>query len=302
MKLTAHLFLLQKWLLNPKDLAWFRQRIPSGVKFDETDKDYFVSYCFENIGNSADYQACVEHLSRIGMKRMPQKVYDEQLEHPERTQGLYRLDILRSFSPQECAKSEYVVLFWTQFDVGAGCQDDPATGVCVDMGQLYYEGEQKVQELFVAGRLPFFRLNDDSLAVSEKGKQLFESSGLTGFSITRRLPIIGRHAGDVKGAYWHLDLPVVVPESAQTRWLGPDGTVYAGRWVPGAVLAHDGYHTFDRAALKAVGFPDLFRREPHVDPRDARRPNQFILGSHRFFEFCKANKLKCDWEPVKLTD
>ena len=228
---------------------------------------------------------------------------DERYEHPERTVGFYLLHLLRSFSPQECANSEYVVLFWTQFDVDAGCRDDPATGLCVDLEDLDYEGEEKAHKLFLAGRLPFFRLDDDSLAVSEKGKLLFESSGLTGFSITRRLPVIGRHAGDVKAAYWHLDLPVVVPESAQTRWLGPDGNGYAGRWMPGAVLAHDGYHTFDRAALKTAGFPDLFRREPHVDPRDAhKRPNQFILGSHRFFEFCKANKLKCDWEPVKLAD
>ena len=136
------------------------------------------------------------------------------------------------------------------------------------------------------------------LAVSNDGKRLLESSGLSGFNITRRVRVAGDDAEEFKGEYWHVDLPLVLPLSDKMRWEMPDGQVYTGTWVPGAQLPDDGFFAYDRATLQRTGPFDLAVMKP-LNP-EVRHSTK--IGSHRWFEFCKANKIRCNWTPLQVVD
>lgn len=222
------------------------------------------------------------------------KYYEKR---PERLKGYVCIDVHREFTAKECAASELVRLF-PKSRIYESCFEGPDGELGINVDDFYNESDGISRETFTKGRLPFFALKYNSLVVSDQVKRLFDGSGLTGWRATRRLRITGRYAADVTGKYWHLEVPGELPHSPQMRWWGADGE-YHGAWTPGAVVPDDGQHTFDRAAWKQLGCPDLMS-QLHCDPEDPQARLYFYVVSHRCFEFCKANKLKSYWEPVDL--
>lgn len=293
MKRVTNLTLLKNWFSNSEEFEWFRKRFPSDVCIMSYHNYEYFFKVWKDSDNATDCRECLEYLTQVGFKSMPR--HRSRIPHEDTAawRGFYDLRQRCEYSAKDCAKSE-LVNFSLDADLSEGCRMDEVSGeVCVDLDDLRNEGGDYYYE-FLNGELPFIELLDGRMAVSLEGKALLESSGLTGFCIMRPLWVEGDGIDKLKGSYWQVDLPVVLPRSEKMQWERADGQIYTGRWEPEALQVDD-LLSFDRAALQTAGPFDLAVQEPmrNCIPK---------LGSHRWFEFCKANKIRCDWKPVKLVD
>lgn len=209
--------------------------------------------------------------------------------------GFYSNSCYCTFAPKDCEKSE-LVSFSLDTDLSEGCGGETDRTPYIDMGDLANEGGEDSFYDFLDGNLRIFDLLHNRIGVSDEGKRLLEASGLTGFSITRRLRVTGDRSDEVKANYWLVDVPLVLPLSIKTSWERPSGEIYTGPWEEGVML-HEAYqlHSFDRAAIQSAGAFDLASWEP-----GSALPRK--LGTKRWFKFCKENKIKCDWTPLKVVD
>lgn len=225
--------------------------------------------------------------------------------HPKQTdllawKGYFDQTNSYAFSTEDFAQSELLA-----FSLYPGYEDfyvlDQAGMPCVLLERFKdydYDNSCDYEEesnIFLNGHIHFFRLPDNQLIVSVEGGNLLKQSGLTGFSITRSLRVIGDGADRVKDVYWHVDLPLVLPLSTQTHWERPEGQLYTGFWEPGAELADGEQFLFDRSTVQAAGPFDLAMWKGY-------QTWPGMIGSHRWFEFCEANKIRCDWRPVRVVD
>lgn len=294
MKRVSKLTLRENWFANQQDFEWFRKRFPSNVvRSLDADKQWFLLKAWKDSDNAPECGECLAYLHQIGCKPMPRSRRSIRHEDTAAWRGFYDLNQWCEYSTKDCAKSE-LVNFSLDADLSEGCRTDEDSGeVCVDLDDLRNEGGDYYYE-FLNGELPFIEMLDGGMAVSNAGKELLEGSGLAGFRITRPLWVQGEALDKLNGSYWHVDLPVVLPRSEKMQWERKDGQIYTGRWEPDALQVDD-LLSFDRAAVQAAGPFDLALQEPmrNCIPK---------LGSHRWFEFCKANKIRCDWKPVKLVD
>ena len=292
MKREATIIVNPSWLLSPDDYRWFKQRFPDGAG------STFVKRF--NL-DSEDWRECRDHLHDIGLKRAPQSIMFNPGKQQEHLKGYYSMRAWRSFTAKDCEKSE-LLHFFLDRDMQEACLVDETGEPFVEMSHLENEAPSHLQSAFRNGRLPFVDLSYNRLAVSDEGRQLLDASGLIGFSITRRLGVKGHGADKFKGIYWLVDFPIVLPPlSLQTLWESFEGEEYAGAWRKGAELSNDGFYTYDRAALQASGPFDLaLMRRLDPESRDYQRFER--IGSRRWFDFCKANKIRCQWQPVKVVD
>lgn len=217
--------------------------------------------------------------------------------------GYFYHVIKRRFSETDYGQCE-LLLFVLSYDIREICARDESSDdnaplsllADFDYGDpLEYEALKNIHTRFLEGQFPLLALSDIELVASTTGRQLLECSGLTGFSINRPLQMSGPNADKVKDAYWMIDIPLVLPSSAKTRWERPEGQIYTGCWEQDAELPQDGFYAFDRAAVQAAGSFDLALGEGFG-------PSRRMLGSHRWFEFCTANQIPCQWTPVQVVD
>ena len=293
MKLNVGFLLYPKWVLNPADFCWFVERYPDALNPDSGGLFLYIRDAL----HSPVYHEWDQKLGALGMKPMPDSLCKFMEDCPERCRGYYFRQATRHYTPSECSRSEYVG-FFLQATLLEGCEETAPGEFRIDMDDVANEVDTETAQAFRKGRLHFFSLENDFLGVSDEGKQLLEASGLSGFKITRPLPVIGDDAESIEGHHWHVDITTTLPLSPKIRWRGPDGTPYTGQWMPDAMLADDGLLALDRAALEQAGRPDLAMRERYGE--ELRVPQNRPVGSQRWFQFCKANKIRCDWTPLEV--
>jgi hypothetical protein len=291
MQIDVRLRFYKHWFSNPNDYEWFCAKEPPyrpGAP---------VCAFFRDALNSQEYHAWSRRLAEAGLKPLPESNLEEDDEPTNpRYIGYYIRCVRYSYTPKECEQSEYV-RFFLEADMQEGCAEAPAGEALIDMDNVTNEVEEDTARAFRSGRLRFFRLAYNYLAVSDEGKRLLEASGLTGFQLTRPLKVNGDEADKVKGRYWHLDLTSTLPLSPKMRWVADDGSTYIGPWKPGAAKPEDGLIALDRVGVEQAGTPDLAIQARYLP--DAP-PHITTVGSRRWFQFCKANKIKCHWTPLDV--
>ncbi len=293
MRIRGSIMIMREWLPKREDFAWFRaqeEALPG--------LEHYVRVVFDDALNSPTYAEWMDRINTLGLKRMPDTVAAVMNTEPERCVGYYFLESRKIFTPKECERSEYVS-FFVEADMQAGCGETASGEACIDLGHVGNEVPEGAAARFLKGGLHFFSLAYNYLGVSDEGKKLLEGSDLRGFRITRPLKVMDDDAEWLDHRYWHLDIPTVVPLSPKMRWIDPDGRSYVGSWVPGAYPPDDGLIVLDRVSLEKAGFPDV---AIHEEPREAGTRFIRTVGSHRWFKFCKAHKIRCNWTPVGLGD
>ena len=219
MELNVDLYFFKQWVPNPADYGWFESRklsiAPEGA----------VLVFFRDALNTPEYHEWARRLVVAGMKPFPQswKFTDDDATN-QRYIGYYYRQAWSFYTPEECRRAEYSQFFFAA-DMQGGCADAPPGEEFIDIDNVANEVEEDTARAFRTGRLRFFGLSYNYLAVSDEGKRLLEASGLTGFQITRPLKVTGDDADRVKGRYWHLDLTSTLPLSSKIRWVAADGSV-----------------------------------------------------------------------------
>lgn len=292
MQLNVYISFYKQWLSNPSDYEWFAAKKPP------YEPGYPIFAFFRDALNSQDYHDWSRRLAEAGMKPWPgsYEEADDDATNP-RYVGYYTRRVVSNYTPKECERAEYVA-FFVEADMQSGCADVPPGEEFIDMDNVANELSEDTAKAFRNGRLHFFRLSYNYLGVSDEGKRLLEASGLTGFQITRPLQVVGDGADRVKSRYWHLDLTNTLPLSAKMSWVASDGSAYIGPWKSDVSQPDGGLLALDRAGVERAGSPDLSLRErygPELGP-----PHIAVVGSRRWFQFCKANKIKCQWTPLDV--
>lgn len=292
---TVTISLTSACCFQPNDFTWLRKRFPRFWYQAFAKGQYAFHTKFRP--NSPDYRECLAYLEQIGLKPMP----PEKLKlnsHPDDSEfwrGYYLQQVEQKYTTKDFVKCE-LIWFFLDRNLSEGCGEETDGTPYIDMGDLANEGGEDGFYDFLDGNLRIFDLLHNRIGVSDEGKRLLEASGLTGFCITRRLRVTGDRSDEVQATYWLVDVPLALPLSVKTSWERPSGEIYTGSWEPGVKLhdAHDSY-SFDRAAIQSAGAFDLATWQP-----GAALPRK--LGTNRWFKFCKENKIKCDWTPLKVVE
>jgi len=293
MTIDVDILFYEQWLSNPSAWEWFRAKAPPYKPGAP------VCAFFRDVPNSQEYLAWSKRLAETGMKPLPgsYQAEDDDATNP-RYVGYYARRVTRHYTPKECEGAEHC-WFFLEANMQEGCPEAPPGEEFIDMDDVANEVSEDTARAFRSGRLHFFGLSYHYLAVSDEGKRLLEASGLTGFQITRPLKVAGGGADRVKSRYWHLDLTSTLPLSAKMRWVASDGSAYIGPWKQDVSQPDDGLLALERAGIERAGSPDLALLERYYGP-ELGTPHITTLGSRRWFQFCKANKIKCHSTPLDV--
>lgn len=291
MKVRARLTVERAQCKSPEDFDWFLAR-GTGDLYDEGAS---VSWFMPDALNNPEFRVLTEKLKALGMRRFP--ICRNKATIPAHS-GYYLLSATCHYTPAECQGSEYVG-FGPDSYLGAASEEVAPGQFRIDLDHMWNETPTATANNFRKSRLQFFSIKFGIPGVSDEGKLLLEKSGLTGFSITRLLPVVGDGAERIKCRYWHVDITAVLALSPKNRWLEGSGNPYIGPWRPDAQEPFDSLLALDRASIEKAGKPDVAYRErfgpelmlPHINK---------LVGSRRWFQFCKANKIKCQWTPLDV--
>ena len=245
--------------------------------------------------NDADFCILTERLKALGMKRFPKCQSKDKL---KKHSGFYSLSATCHYTPAECERSENV-WFEPESYLGAASSEVAQGQFHINMGDMRNETPTATANSFRKSGLHFFSIKFGIPGVSDEGRRLLENSGLTGFSITRPLPVVGDGAERIKCRYWHVDITAALALSPKNRWLDGSGNPYIGPWRPDAQEPFDSLLALDRASIEKAGKPDVAYRERFGPELDLPHINK-LVGSRRWFQFCKANKIKCHWTPLDV--
>lgn len=299
----VNLDLRKSWCFDPADFEWVLKRWPRNIPIDPKLPpktlaffDEVYSNCNLNADKTTEYLDCIIYLKERGY-RQASRYQSRFISQEDNTawRGFYQFRSFCTYTTKDCAKCE-LVSFSLDCDLSEGCGEEGDRTPYIDMGDLANEGGEDNYYDFMDGKLRIFDLLHNRIGVSDEGKRLLEASELTGFSITRRLRVTGDRSDEVQGNYWLVDVPLVLPLSGKTCWERLNGEIFTGPGEPDAALHdEDNLFSFDRAVIQEVGAFDLASWQPgDALPRK--------LGTNRWFKFCKENKIKCNWTPVKVVD
>lgn len=291
MKLRASLVIEQSQFKRPADFNWFLER--GTGRLDEEDATLF--WFMPDALNDSEYLALTERLKILGMRPFPRCQSKDKI---KKRSGFYSLSATRHYTPVECQSSEYV-WFAPEAYLGAASEEVAQGQFRINLDDMRNETPTATAISFRSGGVHFFSIKFGIPGVSEEGKRLLEKSALTGFSITRPLPVIGDGAERIKDRYWHMDITAALALSAKNRWLDGSGNPYVGPWRPDSQEPFDSLLALDRASIEKAGNPDVAYRERYGAELDLPHINK-LVGSRRWFQFCKANKIKCQWTPLEV--
>lgn len=290
------IFIDLAWFYKPEDLELLNLKFPHNLTSPE-----FYGRNFEGAHNSREFKALMNHLRLIGMKPMSRAWARRHERKPKRLRGYFEICQLTTFSEEECAQCELVIfmprpLVW-QIDESADGEVSLALDRLWDARSGY---DEPIYDNFVAGKLRSFQVSkQDAWVISDTGKQLLLSSGLTGWRVRNQLHVTGDSPDDgpddVQCKYWKIEPTQELRYSPQMRWWLVDDQ-YLTLWEEGANMPDDGVHVFDRAAWENLGKPDLMAH------RRILRGTPIVLhiASQKFMKFCMKHRLKANWAPTRL--
>ncbi len=291
MKVRARLSIELAQCKRPEDFAWFLERGTGNLNEEEARLFWFMPDAL----NDPEYRALTERLKALGMRPFPQCQSKDKI---KKHSGFYSISATCHYTSAECERSEYV---WFEPDAYLiDASSEVAQGQFqIDLDDMRNETPIATANSFRKGGLHFFAITFGIPGVSDEGKRLLEKSGLTGFSITRPLPVTGDGVERIKCRYWHVDITAALALSPKNRWLDGSGNPYIGLWRPDAQEPFDSLLALDRASIEEAGKPDVAYRERFGPELELPHINK-LVGSQRWFQFCKANKIKCHWTPLDV--